>query len=439
MSWKTTWLIIKREYLTRVKKKSFIWLTLLTPFIFLLFIAIVSLIFAYEGDEKARIAIIDESNLLNKAIPDQKNMYFSFPAKSLDELKEEVKQGSYTGILYLPEIGDVKRKNFQLIYYGDEQLPLTQQFEIEGIIRGRVRDYKLNILGIDKQQLEYLDTDINIEPEPVSEDAKDTSAITAMIGAGIGYFMGLIMFFITFFYGTFVMRGVFEEKVSRINELMISSVRPFELMCGKIFGIGAVGLTQIAIWAVLIPIVFIGGQLLFGIDTSSINQGASTDELIAQMEGFDPALIMQEIMNQDWWFILPMLIIYFLGGYLIYSSLFAAVGSAMGDDMNEGQTLTLPITLPVILAVYIAMSVLRSPNSTLAVWASIFPFFSPIVMPARLAFSPPWWEVALSVGLLIAGAIFCIWIAARIYRVGILMYGKKATFKELGKWLFYKD
>ena len=428
MSWKTIGLIIKREYLSRVKKKSFIWMTLLTPFLFLLFIAIVSLIFAYEGDEKSKIAIIDESNILNKAIPDQKNMYFSFPSGTLDELKEKVVQNEFDGILYLPEIGDVKRRSFQTIYYGDDQLPLTQQFEIQDIIRDRVREHKLNVLGIDKQELEYLKTDISIEPEPISEGGKDQSAITAMIGAGIGYFMGLIMFFVTFFYGTFVMRGVFEEKVNRINELMISSVRPFELMAGKIIGIGGVGLTQIAIWAVLIPIVFMVGQLFFGIDPSTVNQAGATDELIAQMDEFDPALIMAEIMNQNWWFIFPMLIVYFLGGYLIYASLFAAVGSAMGDDMNEGQTLTLPITLPVIIAVYIAMSVLRSPNSTLAVWSSIFPLFSPIVMPARLAFGPPWWEVALSLFFLLLGAILCIWFAARIYRVGILMYGKKASF-----------
>ncbi len=439
MSWKTTWLIIKREYSSRVKKKSFIWLTILTPVIFLAFIAIVSLIFAYEGDEKSKIAVLDESNVLNKAIPDQKNMYFSFPAGTLDELKTKAKEGEFDGVLYLPDIGDVKRKSFQTIFYGDEQLPLTQQFEIKDIIRDRVRDYKLNVLGIDKQQLEYLETDINIEPEPISEDAKDQSAITGMIGAGIGYFMGMIMFFIVFFYGSFVMRGVFEEKVSRINELMISSVKPFELMCGKIIGIGGVGLTQIAIWAILIPIVFMVGSLLFGIDASSMNNTANTDELIAQMDGLDPALIVQEIMNQNWWFIFPMLVIFFLGGYLIYSSLFAAVGSAMGDDMQEGQTLTLPITIPVILAFYISMSVLRSPNSTLAVWSSIFPLFSPIVMPARLAFDPPAWQIILSIVLLIAAAIFCIWLAARIYRVGILMYGKKASFKEIGKWLFYKE
>lgn len=207
-------------------------------------------------------------------------------------------------------------------------------------------------------------------------------------------------------------------------------------MLGKIIGIGGVGLTQFGIWAILMPIVVMIGQLL--VPGAVQNPPQMNPEMMNQISEFDFGMVINEISNQNWLLILPTLILYFIGGYLLYASLFAAIGSALGDDMNEGQSLTLPVMLPVILSFYIAMSILRSPDSSLAFWTSLIPFFSPIVMPARLAFNPPVWQIGLSLILLFLGVLASIWVAARIYRVGILMYGKKANFKELWKWISYR-
>ena len=198
---------------------------------------------------------------------------------------------------------------------------------------------------------------------------------------------------------------------------------------------GLVGVTQVLVWAILIPLIVAGVSFFFGIEPPQAGAAGAGGEI-------DPAeaenmvlLAMQEIQNQNWWAILPLFLIYFLGGYFLYASLFAAVGSAMGEDQGESQALTIPITIPVVLAIYIMFAVVQAPNSTLAMWSSQFPLFSPIVMPARLAFSPPVWEVVLSVTILVATSIFFVWLSGRIYRAGILLYGKKIGFKEMGKWM----
>jgi len=237
-----------------------------------------------------------------------------------------------------------------------------------------------------------------------------------------------------------VMRSVMEEKTNRIVEVMISSVKPFQLMMGKLIGVGGVGLTQLLIWIILIPgVVFITG-LIFPTDPAAMSgagMGGGQEMNPEEME----SLIYQmgETLGAlNWWFIIPLFIIFFMGGYFVYSSLFAAIGSTISDDMGESQSLTMPISMLVVLAVLIMSAVVQNPNSSLATWSSMVPFFSPVVMPARLAFDPPLWEVLLSTFILIASSIFFVWLSARIYRVGILMYGKKVTFKELGKWMFYR-
>ena len=211
-------------------------------------------------------------------------------------------------------------------------------------------------------------------------------------------------------------------------------------MLGKIIGSAGVGLTQLLIWAVLNSIIFVGVQFFFGIDPSAASQmpNGMPPGAMEEMQDQLPMLI-AEITRQNWWYIISMGMLFFLGGYFLYASLFAAVGSAMGDDMGEGQSLTFPIMIPIIAAFLIMSTVvMRAPHSPLAVFASIFPLFSPIVMPGRLAFHPPVWQVILSLVVLLGTAIFFVWLAGRIYRVGILMYGKKVTIKEIGKWMFYK-
>lgn len=437
-------LIIRREYLTRVKKRSFIIATLLTPLAFALFFVVVGLIFQYESDDNRRIAVIDEGNILRGSLKDEDNLYFKFVDTGLNSLRGNFSEREYNGILVIPPMDDLLSRSHTIYYYSDNAPTLDLEAVIKNRIQNGIRDYKIEQLKLDRNQLEALDTKVELDPEPISADSQDGSKITGAIAAGIGGLMGIIMYIVVFIYGMMVMRSVMEEKTSRIVEVMISSVRPFQLMMGKIIGVGGVGLTQVAIWAILIPVVVLGSSLIFGFDSSTqmeIAQNAPGGAATVDPEEAQAmaALILQEVKSLNWWTILPLFIFYFLGGYFLYASLFAAVGSAIGDDLGESQSLTIPITIPVIIAFYIMIVAVESPNSSLAVWSSIFPLFSPIVMPARLAYAPPAWEVILSITVLAATSIFFVWLSGRIYRVGILMYGKKVGLKELGKWLFYKD
>lgn len=424
--------------MTRVRKRSFILSTLLTPLAFGVFFIFVGWIVSYESDDAKTVAIIDKGNMLDKKISDTKNLYFRFPNKSLEELKKEVEAEKYDGVLLIPEIKDIYLKD-QTVYYYSEKPPSPdiERF-IERKIEKSIREYKIATLNFEEKQVEALTTNVSVDPEPLDPTKDNASQMTTAVGAILGMMMGLIMYTVMFIYGMMVMRSVMEEKTTRIVEVMISSVKPFQLMLGKIIGVGGVGLTQVLVWAVLIPSISILVNLVFGFDPDAMQdnmQGAAAQMNPDDMEAM-VAMTMKELKSQNWWAILPLFILYFLGGYFLYSSLFAAVGSAIGDDVGEGQSLTLPITIPVILALYIMMAAVQAPDSSLAVWSSIFPFFSPIVMPARLAFDPPFWQVALSLFVLLVTVIFFIWLAARIYRVGILMYGKKANFREMAKWVF---
>ena len=433
-------LIIAREYLSKVKKKSFIIATLLTPLAIGIFFVVVGYVMTYEGEEKRNVAVIDSTNILGDTLNLKEGNGLSFEKVNgtADEYKESEK---YDAVLELPPIADLSKKEYDVNYYSSEGVMGIGIIEkIESDIEKNIYTFKASKFGFNQDSLNSLKTKVTLERKKAKEDDEAVSTTATLIATGIGGTMGFIMYFAVFLYGMMVMRSVMEEKTNRIVEVMVSSVRPFDLMMGKIIGVGLVGLTQVAIWGILIPIILLIVTLVFNIDPQAM-QDAN-----AQMSGVemsemeqDISLVINELMNQNWLLIIPLFIIYFLGGYLMYASLFAAVGSAMGDDAGESQSLTLPITLPVIMAFYIMFAVVQNPSSSLATWSSMVPFFSPIVMPARLAFDPPWWEIILSVVILIASVIFFVWLSGRIYRVGVLMYGKKVTFKELGKWIFYKN
>ena len=435
------WLIIKREYLTRVKSKSFLLSTFLTPVAFLVFFIVVGFIMGNRSDVDKKVVILDPGNVLNKVMKDERSIYYSFSDKELNVLKKDVEAGTYDGVLMIPKPDSAAVKNLKVFYYAENQLGLDAQSDLENQIADKVSEYKIQALGLDKEVLDNIKTEVTIDPEPISVDQKDESSSAAAIGAALGTIMGIIMYMSVFIYGSMVMRSVMEEKMSRIVEVMISSVKPFQLMMGKIIGVGAVGLTQFTLWMILIPLISMFVTVVFGFDPQEMQTQAA-----AGAQAIDPddmkmmvAKVMQEIWNLNWWMIIPCFVFYFICGYILYSSLFAAVGSAIGDDLGESQSLTLPITIPVLLAFYIMFAAVRAPQSSMAVFGSIFPLFSPIVMPSRIVFNVPFWEIALSMTLLLATTIFMVWLAGRIYRVGILMYGKKASFKELKKWMFYKD
>ncbi|MGK0389095.1 MAG: ABC-2 type transport system permease protein [Maribacter sp.] len=405
-----------------------------------MFFVVVGYVMTYQGEEKRNVAVIDSTNILGSplSLKEGKGLSFEKVNGTADKYKESEK---YDAVLELPPITDLSKKEYDVNYYSSEGVMGIGIIEkIESDIEKNIYTYKAGKFGFNQDSLNSLKTSVTLERKKAKEEDEAVSTTATLIATGIGGTMGFIMYFAVFLYGMMVMRSVMEEKTSRIVEVMISSVKPFDLMMGKIIGVGLVGLTQVAIWGILIPIILVIVTLVFNIDPQAMQDSNTqmTGVEMSEMEQ-DISLVIKELMNQNWLLIIPLFIIYFLGGYLMYASLFAAVGSAMSDDTGESQALTLPITLPVIMAFYIMFAVVQNPNSSLATWSSMVPFFSPIVMPARLAFEPAWWEILLSVVILIASVIFFVWLSSRIYRVGVLMYGKKVTFKELGKWIFYKN
>ncbi|MBP6446163.1 MAG: ABC transporter permease [Saprospiraceae bacterium] len=434
------WLVTQREYLSRVLNKTFILTTLLTPLGILVFMVAVVFIMGTGSDKSKIINVYDPSDLLEKELKTRDNLTFQFSDDALEKQIDLYKDKKINGIIEVPPLKDSLASKYTYKYHSDEQLALDENMGIEGAISKKIRNYKLKKLNIDEKILKNLDTDVTAEPVTVLEDKK-ISSITTVVSSVLGGIVGYAMFFIILVYGMQVMRSVMEEKINRIVEVLISSLKPFELMMGKVIGVALVGLTQIGIWMILMPLIMILGTTLFGLnaeDMSQINTGNMPVEEMAMSSQDKIALIFIEIKAMNWWKILPLTLFYFLGGYFAYSALFAAIGSAVGEDINEAQSLTLPVMMPLMFSMYIGFSAVNAPDSSLAVWSSMIPLLSSIVMPVRLPFDPPWWQIGVSVVSLIIFSIFLVWIAARIYRVGILMYGKKASFKELAKWVFYK-
>ncbi|HRO09737.1 MAG TPA: ABC transporter permease [Saprospiraceae bacterium] len=434
------WLVIQREYLTRVKNKTFLMTTFLTPLGILLFIGIASLIMTTGSDKVKNIEVYDPTHLLGGELTTRDNLKLTFSELPMDSLIQHYIAGTTNGILEIPALSDSLATKYAYKFHSDDQLAMDESMSIEKAISKKIRAFKLQKLNVNDSLLTKLDTDITGVPVTILKDKKVTS-MTTMVASALGFIIGYAMFFIILLYGMQVMRSVMEEKINRIVEVLISSVKPFELMLGKVIGVGLVGLTQIGIWLLLIPIVYYVAIAAFGIDMNAI-QSIQTGNLPADMSALPPenemAQILFELTNLNWIVILPLTLFYFLMGYFAYSALFAAIGSAIGEDVNEANSLTLPVMMPLMLAMYIGFSAFNAPDSNLAVWASMIPLLSSVVMPVRLPFDPPWWQIAVSVISLIIFTIFLVWLAARIYRVGILLYGKKASFKEIVKWIRYK-
>ena len=438
------WLIIKREYSTRVKNKTFLLTTFLAPIGIMVFIAALTFVMSRGSDDQKNIVVIDESNLLNGEVKATNNITFSFTKDDLNQSLENYKEGTNDGVLVIAPLNDPTASKYVVNFHSDEQLALDESTRLERSISKKVRNFKLKELEISEELLSNLDTDISIAPKTVKSDKK-VSSITSAVGGILGGIVGYAMFFIILIYGMQVMRSVMEEKISRIVEVVISSVKPFQLMMGKVIGVGLVGLTQITIWLLLSIVLFTIGSTFFGLDASMATPSldpelqAQAEAVLSSDSGKEKiAQVMGELSQLNWWKIIPLTLFYFFAGYFAYASLFAAVGSAVGEDINEANSLTMPIMLPLVFAVYIGVSAIQAPNSSVAVWGSMIPLLSSIVMPTRLPMDPPMWQIAVSMLSLIAFVIFFTWLAARIYRVGILMYGKKASFKELAKWIFYK-
>lgn len=439
------WIVARREYLSRVQKKSFILVTLLTPMGIALFSVLIGIIMNAGKNSDQRVVISDQTGIIKDMAATDKDFPFEFSEKDLSVLKEDYSSLGYDLLVYVPPLQDSASMKVSASYFSKEKPSLMLLESIESHLSDQIERYRMKQSNIDQSLLDSFRADVNLENGVM--DANDPSGSPAagklniIIGTVLGGLMGFLMYLVIFIYGSMVMRSVMEEKLSRIVEVMISSVRPIEMMLGKLIGVGGVGLTQLALWAVLIPVVLLVVSIFLpGVDHSQIsnmNQMPPVDQ--EALDSLSGSQIIAAIFNIKWWLILPVFIIFFLGGYFIYSSLFAAMGSAINEDMGEGQQLMMPIVFVVLVAFYMLFPVLSNPNGNLAVFASLFPLFSPIIMPARLAFDPPWWQIVVSIILMLATVYFFIWLTGRIYRVGILMYGKKATIREMIKWIRYSD
>jgi ABC-2 type transport system permease protein len=438
------WLIIQREYLTRVQKKSFILITLLSPLLFVAMFTLPALVMIFTGDEQKKVAVIDDSGIFTNNPEASSKVSFTLVKEPLDQMKAGYKEKGFDGVLYIPPIEKLSQ-DLGILYYSEGQLSLGSKGFIEDKVEEGMEDYKIKTSGYDEAVLKSFKTSISLQQKELAFDKSGNLIETdkrnsAGIATAIGFISGFIIYIVLIFYGAMIMRSVMEEKTNRIVEVIISSVKPFQLMMGKIIGVSGVGLTQMIVWIVLTIVLMSVAGMFLPIDPAAMQhsmgplQQQPPDESIAQV-----AETLALIKDQNWSYIIPVFIFYFLGGYFIYSSLFAAVGSAMGDDMGEGQSLSFVAMLPIIVSIIMISPVIENPTSSLATWLSIIPLFSPVIMPARIAFEPPLWEVLLSMAILLASAVFFVWFAGRIYRVGILMYGKKASLKELGKWMFYRD
>ena len=437
-------LILQREYITRVKKKSFIVMTLLGP-ILMAGIAIVPILIAKYSDDKInKIIVIDQRpEIFTTILPSSETVLFINSKISLDSAKKAFDPEKFYGILYLQD--DMVKNPGGAMLFTEKQANLSVTNYIENSLEKQIEQDKLKSEGIDQKTLSSIETNVNLKT--LSLKGEENSAELATI---VGFICGFLIYLFIFLYGVQVMRGVIEEKTNRIVEVIISSVRPFELMMGKIIGIALVGLTQFLLWIVLtLTITTIASKVIIDPKTDAkvvaqTMKSNNLDQHALKELGATPKIkedamskLFSQLSSINFPLIISCFFIYFLGGYLLYSALFAAIGAAV-DNETETQQFMLPVTIPLILAFIVAQSIVQNPDSQLGFWFSIIPLTSPVVMMVRIAFGVPPWELALSIGLLIAGFIGATWLAGRIYRTGILLYGKKVNYKELAKWLFYK-
>ena len=385
-------------------------------------------------EEIRRIGYVDESSLLGKSFVDTDNTkYIDLTALGLEVAKEKTVDG-YNGLVYIPEMTDLELLAESIAFYAEESPSITLLSGIERNLEKTIRDLKIAALDVDLEQLAATETDVSLVSENFSgEKSSKIGAVLKMIaGGGFGY----LIFMFIIIYGTSVMRSVIEEKTSRIIEVIISSVKPFELMLGKILGNALAGILQFIIWMVSAGFLMFLAMYIFGYDSGSAPMNAEMMQQVQQQDVDTMQLAFQEVRNLPIITLFFSFIIYFLGGYLIYSSIYAAIGAAV-DSETDTQQFMMPVLMPLIIAIYIGFSVIENPHGPIALGFSLFPLTSPIVMLMRIPFGVPWWQIVVSMLLLIITFIFIVWFAAKIYRVGILMYGKKPTYKELFKWLKY--
>jgi ABC-2 type transport system permease protein len=422
-----TALIIKREYLTRVRKRTFILSTILFPLLYMALIFGTSYL-AAKSSRNLRVAVIDSSGLFNKALISQSNLqdsssYLEYITGNPDSVTKNYTALGFDGYIVIPStISDSAINNISM--KSSKTHGVGSVFQVQSKLNSAWSKIKSERLGIDERKRMKLDNS-NINLRETNEKDKNANAD---IASKIGYTCGFLIYFILLIYGSQVMMGVMEEKTNRIAEVIVSSIRPFQLMLGKIIGISLVALTQFILW---ITFIF----LVYNLTKASGSSSNIASGIVGSLQDVFTSINLS--------LVIFCFAFYLLGGFFFYSSLYAAIGSAVNEDMREAQSLSLPVTMLVIFSIALMTSAMADPTGNLAFWASIIPFSSPIVMMARIPFgvpgTVPWWQLVLSMALLIGGFIFTTWFAGKIYRTGILMYGKKPSWKEMIKWAFRKS
>ena len=414
------WLIIKREYLVRIRKKSFIVMTLLGPLLMLL-VMFLPIYLTNQTQTERTVAISEQDfELFNKLENTDYVKFVVTPVSIFSDLKLNFDDELYYALL--------EKKENEIILSSNKQVSLSVSNEIKSQLEQKIEQKKLVELGIDMRLLKQAKTTVVVSNQIISKDGRGQKSKTELSMA-IGFISGLLIYIFIFMYGTMVMRSIIEEKTNRIVEVIISSVKPFKLMMGKIIGVSLIGLTQFILWICLTSILFFIVQAYFG----NIAEIESSQEIEMQSIMLEGLMYLNNINLVE---ILLAFLFYFLGGYLMYGSLFAAVGSAV-DAEADSQQFILPVTIPLILSFILIQPIMENPDSSLAFWMSIIPLTSPIVMMVRIPFGVADWELLLSILVLVGSFILSTKLAAKIYRTGILMYGKKINYKELLKWLRY--
>ncbi|MBU2905994.1 ABC transporter permease [Arenibacter algicola] len=440
-------LIIKREYLAKVRNKSFVVMTFLSPILMVGMVVLIVYLTKINDNEIRTIGILNESNYFSTDFQGtESTSYVKFKDIGLEAAKDSIQKMGFYGLLYIPNEQDLEQVASRSFFYSKDAPGSSLLDNLEDVFEDRLRLQRLQELGVSVSDFESVGNNFEIKTATFTgeQNLKGITEIKAFIGGAFGY---LIMMFIII-YGGFVMRSVIEEKTTRIIEVIISSVKPFQLMLGKIIGTSLAGVTQFAIWIISAFVMFGVLILVFDIDPSALNSGATNAPGLiggaAYVAASDSAmqLYANELFRIPWIMLICFFVIYFVLGYLIYSSIYAAIGAAV-DNETDTQQFIFPIILPLMLAIYVGFfSVFNNPHGPIAVGFSLFPLTSPIVMLMRLPGGigeggVPIWEVVVSILLLIITFIGIVWLAAKIYRVGILMYGKKPSYRDLLKWLKY--
>ena len=429
-------LIIKREYMTKVRNKSFILMTFLTPFIMIGLFSFVGYLSNINNDTVRTIYVLDDTGFVSETFKTTDYTIYNLLSEvDFETAKALANQEDAYGLLYIPEMSIETVSNF-IKFYSEESPSLSFISSLESKIEAKLSELKLQSEGVDLALIDASKMNVDINQE--SFEGVKTSKVGSLMKLGFGSFAGYLLFMFIIVYGNMIMRSVIEEKTSRIIEVIISSVKPIQLMLGKIIGTSLAGITQFTIWIVLGGVIMFAASAIFGIEMSQTPQNELVNQTLQNPESIDKLqLIINEFQMLPLGNLVIAFILFFIGGYLLFSSLYAAIGAAV-DNETDTQQFMLPVILPLILAIYVGMfTVIEDPHGTISTVFSFIPFTSPVVMLMRIPFGVPVWQQLVSLLILIVTFIFIVWFAAKIYRVGILMHGKKPTYRELYRWLKY--